>query len=244
MIRILFLVWFLSTTSELNYGPLAGETYLQAGVDGYLQIASTLLKTGEYAFEPGGGAVPFRPPVQPVLMLIFGAWSPDHWYVAWFFGALLIWLATMLVAREIMKILSVDLLWQKMAYLTLALFPYSIFTIKTPGLVVTLTLIMTLFVWSWLRFISFPTGLNAVMAGLISGLACLTHGIFLPLCLIGASVSFIVGFPRWRGMVSGLLLAGGGRHVYCLAMDFEKLYTIQEIHPGGNRRWFSILDCG
>ena len=243
MIRILFLVWFLSTTSELNYGPLAGETYHQAGVDGYLQIASTLLKTGEYAFEPGGGAVPFRPPVQPVLMLIFGAWSPDHWYVAWFFGALLIWLATMLVAREIMKALSVGHVWKNGAYLVLVLFPYSIFTIKTPGLVVTLTLIMTFFAFSWLRFISFPTRLTAVMTGLISGVACLTHGIFLPLCLIGASVGFLVGFPHWRGMVPRLLLAGGIAMLIVMPWTLRNFLQFKKFIPvatgGGFQYWIA-----
>lgn len=183
VVRTIFLVFFcLTTKTGLGYLPLQGTTLQHAGIDGYIQIARTLITSGEYAFEPGGLPVPFRPPMQPLLMLIFGAWAPVHWYVIWLGCSVTLGTATVWLLWRTARITKLSPLLTRILLLACAFHPYLIFATRVPGIPSALIFMTTLVVYATVAFIT-SNGKNTVVTGIAWGLAALTHGCFLPLLI-------------------------------------------------------------
>lgn len=182
LIRLIFAVVFCLTTNWPNYDPLVGPSAMTTGVDGYIQIARTLLVSAEYALEPGGPPVPFRPPVQPFLMLVFGAWTPQHWHVVWLAFSVALGTATLWVLWKCAQLVKLPPLLTNLLLLAAAVHPYLIFAIRVPGIPSALIFMTTLVLFSILRF-STSHGKHPFQCGAIWGMASLTHGCFLPLLL-------------------------------------------------------------
>lgn len=182
LIRLIFASVFCLTTNWPNYDPLDGPTGMTTGVDGYVQIARTLLVSGEYALEPGGPPVPFRPPVQPFLMLVFGAWTPNYWHVVWLVFSVAIGTATLWVLWRCAQLVNLPPLLTNLLLLAAAVHPYLIFASRVPGIPSALIFMTTLVLFSVLRF-STSNGKHPFQCGAIWGIASLTHGCFLPLLL-------------------------------------------------------------
>jgi hypothetical protein len=212
LVRVIFVVAFALQSNWPNYSPLEGPNAPQAGVDGYVQIARTLLVSGEYAFTPGGEPVSFRPPLVPFLMAVFGAWSVESWYWVWLgysvmAGTLVVWVLWRCAALTQMGPLAT-----RMLLLATALHPYLIFSTRVPALPVTLTLLSTLVLHSIIRFIR-SDGRRWPPLAFWWGLANLTHGSYLPLLvpffvLLGFAIrgSWVVRTTRLGMTALGALL--------------------------------------
>ncbi len=183
LLRLLFAVFwavFIDVPSE-NI-PLKGDTYFQAGADGYLQIAHTLLHSGEYAFYEGGPPVHNRGPVQPALFMIFGSWCVDYWYFFWFLGSALISFLYLTVSSKLAKGLGFSRLNINLTLLLIGFHPYLIFISKTSTFIniAMLELVLVVFLFFRIPRRPFP---YAGLAGLAMGVGALTHGTFLMLPL-------------------------------------------------------------
>ena len=184
LLRLLFgLFWMLAVNAPPENVPVAGESWNDAGADGYLQIARTLLVSGEYAFEPGGVPVHNRPPVQVLLMLVFGAWLPAHWYVVWMFGSALLSLLMLLIVRRLAEDMDVSPRMQKLLLVLAGFHPYLVFITKTTTFINAAALLLVLVVWLTLR-ITRKRLQYAAVAGLAIGVGALTHGTFLLMPLL------------------------------------------------------------
>ena len=186
LLRLVFgLFWMLAVNAPPENVPIAGDSWHDAGADGYLQIARTLLVSGEYAFEPGGVPVHNRPPVQVLLMLIFGAWLPAHWYIVWMFGSALLSLLMLLVVRRLADDMDISPRMQKLLLVLVGFHPYLIFITKTTTFINAAALLLVLVVWLGFRISRKPIH-YAIPAGLAMGAGALTHGTFLLMPLLAA----------------------------------------------------------
>jgi hypothetical protein len=199
LLRLVFgLIWMLAVNAPPENVPVSGDTWDQAGADGYLQIARTLLTTGEYAFEPGGPPVHNRPPVQVVLLMLFGAWWPSHWYIPWMFGSALLALLSMFAVRALARDLKFSPLATRLALLLAGFHPYLVFIAKTSTFVNAAALLLPAALLLVLRIPRRPL-LYAPLAGLLMGVGALTHGTFLLIPFITAGMLLArktLPFPR------------------------------------------------
>ncbi len=209
VLRLAFgLTWMLFINVPPENVPVAGDTWEQAGADGYLQIARTLLLTGEYAFEPGGAPVHNRPPLQVVLLLVFGAWWPSHWFVVWMIGSALLSLCMLLGLRALAREMTLGERAQRVLLLLAGFHPYMIFISKTTTFINVAALLLVLVVLLVLRIRRDPLR-YAPLAGLAMGAGALAHGTFLLLPVLAAP--YVLGlreiaFPR-RAAAAGLIVA-------------------------------------
>lgn len=209
LVRLAFcLLWVLLVPSPY-YGPVEGDTYFEAGSDGYIQIARTLYLSGEYSFSPGGQPVHNRPPLHPVVMLVFGAWSAEHWYLFWFIGTALLSGAFLSVVLALGRLFHLTSAQNKVVLALLAFHPYLIFSTKSATFIMEATLLLTLVVYLFLR------GLRGsrwviFLAGLACGLGALTHGSFLLLPVVLGGLTLLARQPAWSRKLAtaGLLLLG------------------------------------
>jgi hypothetical protein len=177
--RLLFsTAWALWIDIPQSNVPVAGETYYQAGADGYIQIARTLVTSGRYAFSPDGPAVHNRPPIQPLVFVVFGAWSADHWFLFWLVGSAFLWLICLSAIHR----MSVDLAFSPLAtratLLAIGFHPYLIFISKTHTFINAAIAVLPVALWLFLRIPRNPIGYG-LATGLACGIAALTHGTFL-----------------------------------------------------------------
>lgn len=213
--RLLFgLTWMLFVNSPPENVPVADGTWEQAGADGYLQIARTLLISGEYAFEPGGPPVHNRPPLQVALMLIFGAWLPSHWYIVWMFGSALLSLAMLTALRALARDLEMGPRSERMTLLLAGFHPYMIFISKTTTFINAAALLLVLVVLLLFRIRRGRERHGAERTGALAGLAmgagALTHGTFLLLPLLAAPyILSISTLPLRRRITTAALVAVG-----------------------------------
>ncbi|MFQ3671148.1 MAG: hypothetical protein SNJ84_06790 [Verrucomicrobiia bacterium] len=211
ILRAAFVALFVGLGNFANYAPVSGDSYQVAGVDGYLQIARTLWTSGEYAFEPGGFPVAFRPPVQTVLMLVFGAWWAEGWHWIWLSWSVFASTAVVWLTGKLVSAMGGTEAAGKLAMTLVALHPYQIFSARVPGLVVTLTLAIGLLALCLVRFLRNRPG-SAWQLGLAWGLGALTHASLLPLLAPMAVVMFFCQQGAWRlrarRIVAVCLLAG------------------------------------
>ena len=178
LLRFLFCILFSFIFASSQYVPLEGKTYSTAGSDGYIQIAHTLYSSWEYAFSSGGEAVHNRPPVQPLLMLLFGGWSIENWYYFWFVGSAILSFAYLAVVMKLSREMHFSDKNSRILLLIVGLHPYLIFISKSTTFVIAGTLLVVLTVYLFFRISSRPF-LFAAMTGISCGLGCLTHGSFL-----------------------------------------------------------------
>lgn len=209
VLRLAFgLVWMLFINIPPENVPVSGDTWEQAGADGYLQIARTLLLTGEYAFEPGGPPVHNRPPMQVVLQLVFGAWLPAYWYVVWMFGSALLSLGMLFALRALARDMDFGDRAQRVLLLLAGFHPYMIFISKTTTFINVAALLLVLVALLVFRIRRDPLR-YAPLAGLAMGAGALAHGTFLLLPVLAAPWVMglrTISFPR-RVTAVGLIAA-------------------------------------
>lgn len=209
MLRLLFgLVWALFIDIPQQHVPVAGDTWEQAGADGYLQIARTLLQTGEYAFEPGGFPVHNRPPMQVLLLLVFGAWWPSHWYLVWLIGSALLSLGMLTALRRLARDMQFGPRAERLLLLLAGFHPYLIFISKTTTFINVAALLLVLVVLLLFRIRRHPR-YYAMLTGITMGAGALTHGTFLLLPLLAFPyILFLRGLPLLRRIGAATLLIG------------------------------------
>ena len=205
--RLVFVFSFLLTTACPNYDPLVGQTAMTTGVDGYVQIARTIVTTGQYAFEPGAPPVPFRPPMQPLLMAVFGAWSPEHWHIIWLTFSVALGTGTLCVLWMCARLTDLPPGLTNLLLLAAALHPYLIFATRVPGIPQALIFMTTLVLFGLLRF-SRSNGKQPIQTGMIWGLAALTHGCFLPLLPPMCAILAITLRGNWKVRLGRTALMG------------------------------------
>ncbi|MBN1448020.1 MAG: DUF2029 domain-containing protein [Bacteroidetes bacterium] len=186
VVRLLFgLIWMLTVNMPPENVPVSGDTWFQAGADGYLQIARTLIESGEYAFMPGGPPVHNRPPVQVLLLLVFGAWWPEYWYLIWMVGSTLLSLLMLSGLHRLTREFSLSPRLRNAVLLFAGFHPYLIFISKTTTFINAATLLLVLVTLFVLRIRHRPL-VAAPFAGLFMGIGALTHGTFLLMPLLAA----------------------------------------------------------
>ncbi len=206
LLRLAFgLIWVLFVNAPPENVPVLGATRESAGADGYLQIARTLLESGEYAFEPGGPPVHNRPPAQVALLLLFGAWLPELWFVPWITGSALLSLLMLLAVRALARELHVGLRGERIALLLAGFHPYLLFISKTTTFINLAALLLVAVAVAVLRIRRRPIAASAG-TGLLCGLGALTHGTFLLLPLLAAAYTVSLRALPWRLRVPAMLL--------------------------------------
>jgi 4-amino-4-deoxy-L-arabinose transferase-like glycosyltransferase len=189
ILRLIFCFLYTGIIDSFNVPALEGATFAHAGEDGYVQIARTLYESGEYSFEKGTSPAHNRPPVQPFLMLIFGAWSTHGWLYVWFAGSALISLGYLVLLYRLGVLLKLPVAWSNLLLLSAGFHPYLIFISKTTTFINAATLVLVL---SVLLFFAISRNLRvfSLLCGLACGVGVLTHGSFLilPAVLIVAVV--------------------------------------------------------
>lgn len=212
LVRLLFgLAWMLFVNVPPENVPVSGDTWAQSGADGYLQIARTLLVSGEYAFEPGGPPVHNRPPLPVALLLVFGAWLPSHWFLVWMFGSALLSLAMLSALRALSRNLDFSPRAERVTLLLAGFHPYMIFISKTTTFInaAALLLVVVVLLVFRLRRAGRLLPQYAVLAGLAMGAGALTHGTFLLLPLL--SVPYLLSLREHRlsrRVLAAALVAG------------------------------------
>lgn len=178
MLRLVFCFLYTGVIDSFNVPALEGETFSSAGADGYIQIARTWYESGEYSFEKGTGPAHGRPPVQPFLMLIFGAWSTHGWLYVWFAGSALISLGYLALLYRLGASLKLSAAWSNLLLLSAGFHPYLIFISKSTTFINAATLVLML---SVLLFFAISRNLRvfSLLCGLACGVGVLTHGSFL-----------------------------------------------------------------
>jgi hypothetical protein len=206
LVRLAFVVVFAIAADWQNYGSLEGDDISLVGVDGYIQIARTLLTSGEYAFAPGEEPVPFRPPMVPLLMTVFGAWSADYWHWVWLGYSVMAGTATVWVLGKCAAKLEMSDFLTRVMLIAAAFHPYLVFSTRVPALPVTLTLLCTLVIFATIRFVQSgarkPLGL-----GVTWGMAALTHGSFLPLTIPFFAALLLITKGDWLCRLRGVAIA-------------------------------------
>ncbi|MCZ7558257.1 MAG: hypothetical protein M5R41_17805 [Bacteroidia bacterium] len=206
VLRLLFGIgWALFVNAPPENVPVAGETWYEAGADGYIQIARTLLISGEYAFHPGAPPVHNRPPAQALLLLLFGAWLPSHWYMVWMFGSALLSLLMLLGVRTLGRELGLSRRAERIALLLAGFHPYLIFISKTTTFINLAALLLVAVALAALRIRRRPIA-QASLTGLLCGVGALTHGIFLLLPLLIAPLTASFRTLRLRTRLLAILL--------------------------------------
>ena len=179
-VRLAFCFLYAGAVDSFDVPALEGETLSRAGADGYVQIARTLFESGEYSFGEGMGPAHNRPPVQPFLMLIFGAWSARGWLYIWFIGSALISLGYLAALHRLGGLLSLPVVRRNLLLLAAGFHPYLIFMSKTTTFIGAATLVLTA---GALLFLAIPRHPRtyALLCGFACGAGILTHGSFLVL---------------------------------------------------------------
>jgi hypothetical protein len=209
VVRLAFALLWAALFPLPFYGPVEGDNFMETGTDGYIQIARTLYLSGEFAFSPGGPPVHNRPPLHPVVMLIFGAWSAKYWYVFWFVGAALLSGAFMALILAMGRMFGLTSLQNKIVLLVLALHPYLILAAKSPTFIIEATVLLPLVIYLLLRSLHGSRWLS-FLAGLACGLGALTHGSFLLLPGVLGGLVFLWRKPAWSTKLAtiGFLVLG------------------------------------
>jgi 4-amino-4-deoxy-L-arabinose transferase-like glycosyltransferase len=178
ILRLVFCFLYTGIVDSFNVPALEGATFSHAGADGYIQIARTWYQSGEYSFEKGAGPAHGRPPVQPFLMLIFGAWSTHGWLYVWFVGSALINLGYLVLLYRLGALLRLPVAWSNLLLLSAGFHPYLIFIAKSTTFVNAATLVLALCVF---LFFAIPRNFRifSLLCGLACGIGVLTHGSFL-----------------------------------------------------------------
>lgn len=236
LVRLLFgLTWMLFVNVPPENVPVANATWEQAGADGYLQIARTLLVSGEYAFEPGGPPVHNRPPLQVALMLVFGAWLPSHWYLVWMVGSALLSLAMLAGLRALARQLRFDQRAVRLTLLLAGFHPYLIFISKTTTFINAAALLLVLSVLAVLRIRSGRTRLETAgrgaLAGLVMGAGALTHGTFLLLPVLAAPYVLSLREMRLPQRLIALLLVAAGMLIVVAPWTLRNARTFDRFIP-------------
>lgn len=196
LLRFVFSIAYVLFSGSHSYFPLSAGQLPHTGVDGYIQIAHTLLHSGKYALSPDGYPVSFRGPAQPLLMLVTCAWSDQYWAIIWVIFASAMGTTTIFVTGRTVSLLSgtKDSLAGKAAMLLVALQPYLIFSTKTPTAIVTLTLVFSVTCLLWLNAFKFPSLMfTNVALGVTLGFGVLLHGSFLPVTALAVFLLFFLG---------------------------------------------------
>jgi 4-amino-4-deoxy-L-arabinose transferase-like glycosyltransferase len=207
VLRLCFgLIWVLFINRPAENVPVDGDTWFQAGADGYVQIARTLLISGEYAFHPDAPPVHNRPPVQVVLLLFFGAWLPSHWFIVWIFAsALLSWLL-LLCIRILCRELDMSRRSERLTLLLSGFHPYMVFISKTTTFINIAALLLAAVTVAALRIRRHPY-VYSLASGLLCGIGALTHGVFLLLpLLITVLITRLRALPMLTRLASMLLV--------------------------------------
>ncbi len=189
LLRLAFCFLYAGVIDSFDVPPLEGASFSRAGTDGYIQIARTWYESGEYSFGQGAGPAHNRPPVQPLLLLIFGAWSAHRWLYVWFAGSALLSLGYLVLLRRLGASLKLPVAWSNLLLLSAGFHPYLIFISKTTTFIGAAAFLLVLIV-----LLFFTISRNLVVRSALCGLACgagvLTHGSFqiLPVVLVVAAL--------------------------------------------------------
>jgi 4-amino-4-deoxy-L-arabinose transferase-like glycosyltransferase len=206
-VRLVFCFAYAALFPSPYYGPVAGENYFEAGSDGYIQIARTLIESGQYSFVTGGPAVHNRPPLQPWLLVVFGAWAPHHWAAVWFFGSALLCGLTLLALAGLAKEFGMSREATTLLVFVVGFHPYFVLISKAATFIMAATLLVTL---SCYLFFLIRDGrlLPALGCGLACGLGALSHGSFLLLPLVFAALLCLSGVSWKRLAACAVVLLG------------------------------------
>jgi hypothetical protein len=240
LIRSIFVCVFALNSNWGNTSLIYGQGIEGAGVDGYIQLARTMITSGEYAFAPGSPAVSFRPPLLPFLMAAVCAWSPDHWYWLWLAystvaGTVTIWVLWRCALLAGMARLPTNLLLAVTAF-----HPYLIFSTRVPALPTTLTLLVTLILLALIYFVK-NNGSKPLALGGVWGIACLTHGAFMPLLVPFNLILFIITPGPWIRRLKGVVAAS------CISLVLVAPWTVRNhvafdkfipVATGGALQWW------
>ena len=206
-VRLVVLVAYPLLFPAWEVVPLAGTTYAHAGTDGYLQLAHTLLHEGRWAYAPTGPAVHNRPPVTSLLMTLTAAPFPQHWYWTWGLFQLGLHLLGLWVAWRLVQALGLGGWGRGLWLWGLALHPFVLGTVRTSTFVTPAWLLVL--GWAW-AMVGVANGHKraAFAAGLLAGLAALTHAtllLLLPLTALGVFVLTRRWRPVWVVLAVGCL---------------------------------------
>lgn len=198
VVRLVFGFAYVASTGERNYAPLEGETFQEAGTDGYVQTGVNWLRGQGYSLHPEGAEIAFRGPVGCVLMGAAGIVSPRSWYYGWVALSCLWSAATLLVCGGILKELGVTApAWRNVALLAVALHPYLVFSVKTLSPINVAIFFTTVSAWLLLRVLRGGCGWAAVLGGWLAG-GALLHGSFQLLPLFAGAFLVLDGVMRRR----------------------------------------------
>ncbi len=230
-LRLLFgLLWMLFVNVPPENVPVEGDTWEQAGADGYLQIARTLLISGEYAFAPGAPPVHNRPPLQVGLLLLFGAWWPGHWYIVWMLGSALLSLSMLVALRALARQMQLDDRGQRLVLLLAGFHPYMIFISKTTTFINAAAMLLVLAVLFVYRIRQRPVR-SALAAGFTMGAGALTHGTFLLLPLLAAPYVLSLRALGWRRRITAAVLVIAATLVVVAPWTLRNVRTFDSVIP-------------
>ena len=232
--RLLFgLAWMLFVNVPPENVPVAGDTWAHAGADGYLQIARTLLLSGEYAFEPGGPPVHNRPPLPVALLLVFGAWLPAQWYLVWMAGSSLLSPAMLAALRALARALGFSPRAERLTLLLAGFHPYMIFISKTTTFInaAALLLVVVVLLVFRLRRSGRLLPQYAVLAGLAMGAGALTHGTFLLLPLLAVPYLLSLREHRMSRRVLATALVAGAALLVVAPWTLRNQQTFDRMIP-------------
>jgi hypothetical protein len=201
-VRLAVLVTYPLLFPAWELVPLAGDTYALAGTDGYMQLAHTLLQEGRWAYTPDGPAVHNRPPITSLLMVLAAAPFPDNWYWTWGLFQLGLHVLGIWVAWQLAKVLDFRG-WSRGLWLWgLALHPFVLGTVRTSTFVTPAWLIVLAWAWAMVGVMQGRRWAAAV-AGLLAGLAALTHATLLLLLPLTALGVYVLS-RHWRPVLAAL----------------------------------------
>lgn len=203
MVRLLTQIIY-ATLDNRGLVPLKASTLTDAGTDGYLQIARNLYLHGTFGFMPD---IPShtRPPVQPILMLIFGAWWDEGWWIIWFVFTLINYVLGFLLMKKISEALKLPHQAMKLCLLLFAFHPMLVLSSRSTTIVPIATTLLLITIWMVTQAHKSLIVKN-LLIGISLGVASLTHGTLLPAALITPLILKVVdNRNKWHHVAISLL---------------------------------------
>lgn len=181
LIRLIFCIGYYYSGTAWEILPLYSPYYEYAGTDGNIQLAHTLLHCGKFAFDCESPAVYHRPPLPPLFMAIFGAYSTEYWFV-------ILWIAQILLVNIGLYLFCLATKnkqwsrWQRNSLLLTLTFQPFLFAAVRSTTFLTLSFVLA---GGIIYSLSLSKKKSVTALALTCGCAALTHGSYFVLVFLG-----------------------------------------------------------
>jgi hypothetical protein len=237
-VLMVFFHVFIDTNGLKGLHPLSNQWYYLAGTDGYIQLAHTIWFSGEYAYAAGEFPVHTRPPVYPILLMLFAGWNICCWYWGAYLLALICYIINHYLVLQIMRsgAVKAGVVATNVAIIGLAIHPYLVASVRAVTFLPVATLLLTAYVYVLIELKATDFRFSWLFySAIVTILAALTHGTLIVLFVIAAVYIAIQRQYKAFILFVGLVCGGIGGWTYRNYVVFNEFIPI--VTGAGMQYW-------